>query len=126
MTADVHIATPSDTLGHAAGIMRREHVGAPPAVEEAHLRAIIPAVEEAHLRAIITRSDIIAAFLALGTRNTMKPAELQGRRACTRTPYRRAKRSHDIYANGRSNHQVVKLERGQTSPVGARRTRPDR
>lgn len=114
MTTNVHIATPSDTLEHAAGIMRREHVGA------------LPVVEEAHLRAIITRSDIIAAFLALGTRNTMKPVELQGRPACTRTPYRRAKRSHDIYANGRGNHQVVKLERGQTSPVGARRTRPDR
>jgi len=110
MTTNVHIATPSDTLGHAASIMRREHVGA------------LPVVEEAHLRGIITRSDIIAAFLALGAGNTMKHADSRDRRAFIRTPYRRAKRSHDIHAHGRGNHQVGQAGRGQTSPVGARRT----
>jgi CBS domain-containing protein len=68
MTTNVYITKPSDTLGDAAGMMRREHVGA------------LPVIEEAHLRGIITRSDIIAAFLAIGPNTTMKPPVLQERR----------------------------------------------
>jgi acetoin utilization protein AcuB len=49
MTTNVRIAKPSDTLTDAADLMLREHVGA------------LPVMEQAHLRGIITRSDIIGA-----------------------------------------------------------------
>ena len=78
MTTDVHTATPKDKLSDAAKLMVRKHVGA------------LPVVEEAHLRGIITRSDVIGAWLALGTHTTVKPAKLQDRRTWIRVRYRRA------------------------------------
>ena len=79
MTTNVCIAKPSDTLGDAADLMLREHVGA------------LPVMEEAHLCGIITRGDIIGASLALGTHTTMKPAKLRDQQAsiCTDRSARR-------------------------------------
>lgn len=88
--------------------MRREHVGA------------LPAVEEDHLRGVITRSDIIAAFLPFGVGNTMKPADSRDRRAFIRTPYLRAKLAQYIHRHGRGNHQAPQAKRRQTSPAGGR------
>jgi acetoin utilization protein AcuB len=52
MTTTVHTARPKDTLAAAATLMRREHVGA------------LPVMEEGHLRGIINLRDIIATLLA--------------------------------------------------------------
>jgi acetoin utilization protein AcuB len=84
MRTNVRIAKPSDTLADAADLMLREHVGA------------LPVMEEAHLRGIITRSDIIGASLAVRTHTTMKTAKLQDRQASIRTD-RSARRSQSIY-----------------------------
>ena len=84
MTTNVRIAKPSDTVADAADLMLREHVGA------------LPVMEEAHLRGIITRSDIIGASVALGTHTRMRPAKVQDRQASICTG-RSALRSQNIY-----------------------------
>jgi CBS domain-containing protein len=84
MTTNVRIAKASYTVADAADLMLREHVGA------------LPVMEEAHLRGIITRSDIIGASVALGTHTRMRPVKVQDRQASICTG-RSARRSQNIY-----------------------------
>ncbi|HLK11133.1 MAG TPA: CBS domain-containing protein [Candidatus Binatia bacterium] len=53
MTRTVVTVAPSDVLTEAAQLMRRERIGA------------LPVVEEGRLVGILTRSDVLAAFVAL-------------------------------------------------------------
>ena len=53
MTAKVMIVGPTDTMGHAAQIMRRERIGA------------LPVVEAHRVVGIVTRSDVLDCFLDL-------------------------------------------------------------
>ena len=54
MTGNVLTSRPNDSLVHAARLMRKERIGA------------LPVVDGAHVVGIITRSDVLAAFVALG------------------------------------------------------------
>ena len=51
LTTNVLTVAPTDTVTHAAGLMRNERIGA------------LPVVEDGRVVGVLTRSDVLAAFL---------------------------------------------------------------
>ena len=94
MTTNVHIARPSDTLGDAADLMRRKHVGA------------LPVVEEGQLRGIITRSDVIG-LVSSGDEHHNETRRVRTGWKWTRPGYHRTQRSQNTYEKSRGNHQAI-------------------
>jgi acetoin utilization protein AcuB len=81
MTANVITVRPQDTMKKAAELMRRERIGA------------LPVLQGAAVRGILTRSDVLAAFLAPGEPGT-KGKRSEAREKPVRKPRstRRARR----------------------------------
>ncbi len=83
MTAKAFFVRPGDTMEKAAGLMRRERIGA------------LPVLEGKALRGIITRSDVLRAFLELAAgqrkaEGTRAPARSRPRPTAKGKPQPRA------------------------------------